>query len=219
MITNVTSATDTTAANAAMKSSLGLSSDDFMKLFVAQLQNQDPLQPQDPGQMLDQLSQLTTVQQSYNTNTALNNLLTAQNNSATMNSVSFIGKNVIANGNTVAFDGTDQASLQYNISVPTASSTVTISDASGNVVKTATLGAQGAGNLTYAWDGTGNNGNLLPAGAYNFAVNATSASGAAIVATTYTTGLVTGVDMSGATPMLNIGAASVALTDVLGVQG
>jgi len=202
-----------------MKSSLGLSSDDFMKLFVAQLQNQDPLQPQDPGQMLDQLSQMTMVEESYNNNTALSSLLAAQNNTATMNSFSFIGTNVIANGNAVAFDGTNQASLHYNLSVPTTSSTVTISDASGNVVKTAALGAQSAGNLTYAWDGTGTNGNLLPAGSYTFAIKSTSASGAAVAATTYTTGLVTGVDMSGATPMLNIGGASVALTDVIGVQG
>jgi len=155
MITNVSTTTSTAAANASMKSSLGLSSDDFMKLFVAQLQNQDPLQPQDPGQMLDQLSQMTMVEESYNNNTALSSLLAAQNNTATMNSVSFIGTNVIANGNAVAFDGTNQASLHYNLSVPTTSSTVTISDASGNVVKTAALGAQSAGNLTYAWDGTG----------------------------------------------------------------
>ncbi len=55
--------------------------------------------------MLDQLSQMSLVEQSYNNNTALNNLLTAQNNSTTMNSVSFIGKNVKANGNTASFDG------------------------------------------------------------------------------------------------------------------
>ena len=98
MVSSVTAVTDTTAAAAAMKSSMGLNKDDFMKLFVAQLQNQDPLSPQDPSSMLNQLSQMSLVEQSYNTNTALNSLLTAQNNSMGMNSISLIGKNITANG-------------------------------------------------------------------------------------------------------------------------
>jgi flagellar basal-body rod modification protein FlgD len=219
MITNVTSTTGTTTADAAMKQSLGLNKDDFMKLFIAQLQNQDPLAPQDPSAMLTQLSQMSMVEQSYNNNTALNNLLTAQNNSTTISSVSFIGKNIKANGNSAAFDGSSSTSMQYNLSVPASSATVMISDAAGNTVRTATLGAQTSGDSTYAWDGRDNSGTLLPAGAYSFAVNATSASGAAIAATTYTAGRVDGVNMSSGTPMLTIGAATVALTDVISVIG
>ena len=219
MITDVTSTTSTAATNAAIKSSLGLSPDDFLKLFVAQLQHQDPLAPQDPTTMMNQLSQMSLVQESYNNNTALNNLLTAQNNSAAINSVSFIGKNIIANGNAVAFNGSSPSSLQYSLSVPASSATVTISDASGNIVKTATLGAQTAGNSSFSWDGSNNSGTMAPAGAYTFAVNATSASGAAMTVTTYTTGLVDGVNIAGGTPKLTIGAASVALTDVIGIAG
>lgn len=219
MITNVTSTTDTTAAAAAMKKSTGMNKDDFMKLFIAQLQYQDPLKPQDPSAMLDQLSQLSLVEQSYNTNTSLNNLLTAQNNSQTMNSVSFIGKNVKANGNVAAFDGTTPASLQFNLSVPASSATVSITDASGRTVRTAAFGTLPKGDTTIAWDGRDNSGNLLPAGAYSFAVNATSANGAALAATTYTTGRIDGVNMSNGTPMLTIGAASVLLTDVISVTG
>jgi flagellar basal-body rod modification protein FlgD len=169
--------------------------------------------------MLDQLSQLSLVEQSYNNNTALNNLLTAQNNSITMNSVSFIGKNVKANGNIAAFDGTTPASLQFNLSVPASSGTVTISDAAGRTVKTATLGALATGDSAFAWDGRDNSGVLLPAGAYNFKVTATSASGAAIAVSTYTTGRIDGVNIANGTPMLTIGAAKVSLADVISVMG
>lgn len=202
-----------------MKKSTGMNKDDFMKLFIAQLQYQDPLKPQDPSAMLDQLSQLSLVEQSYNSNTALNKLLTAQNNSTTMNSVSFIGKDVKANGNAAAFDGTSPASLQFSLSVPSTSAVVTISDASGRAVRTASLGALAAGDTALTWDGRDNSGTLLPAGAYSFAVNATSASGSAIAATTYTTGRIDGVNLSSGTPMLTIGAASVLLTDVISVTG
>lgn len=219
MIGSVTSTTDTTAAAAAMKKSMGLNKDDFMKLFIAQLQYQDPLKPQDPSAMLDQLSQMSLVEQSYNSNTALNNLLTAQNNSMSMSSVSFIGKNVKANGNAVSFDGTSAASLQYNLPSAASTATVTISNAAGNVVRTATLGAQAAGDGSYSWDGKDNSGTTLSAGAYTFAVTAASSSGTAVTATTYTTGLISGVNLSGSTPSLTIGSTSVALTDVINVQG
>lgn len=218
MITNVTSTTDTSAAAAAMKSSTGMNKDDFMKLFIAQLQYQDPLKPQDPSAMLDQLSQLSLVEQSYNSTTALNNLLTAQNNSTTMNSVSFIGKNVKAIGNGASFDGASPASLQFSLSVPSSSSTVTISDASGRVVRTAAVGALSAGDSAFVWDGRDNSGVQLPAGAYNFAVQSVSASGANIAATTYTTGRIDGVNLSNGVPLLTIGALNVSLTDVISVM-
>jgi len=219
MITTVTSTTGTAAADAAMKQSLGMNKDDFMKLFIAQLQYQDPLKPQDASAMLDQLSQMTLVEQSYNNNTALNNLLTSQNNSTTMNSVSFIGKNVKAIGNSTAFDGSSPTTLQFSLSAPASSATVTITDAAGRTVRTATVGALATGDSTYAWDGRDNNGALLPAGAYNFAVSATSASGAAITATTYTNGRIDGVNLSNGTPMLTIGAVNVSLSDVISVMG
>jgi flagellar basal-body rod modification protein FlgD len=219
MVTSVTSASDTTAASAAMKKSMGMNKDDFMKLFIAQLKYQDPLKPQDPSAMLDQLSQLSLVEQSYNSNTALNNLLTAQNNSTTMNSVSFIGKNVKAYGNAAAFDGASPTALQFNLSVPASSGTVTITDAAGRTVRTATLGSLATGDSTFAWDGRNNSGQLLPAGAYNFAVSATSASGSTVVATTYTTGRIDGVAFVSGVPMLSIGGASVALADIISVMG
>ncbi len=190
-----------------------------MKLFIAQLQYQDPLKPQDPSAMLDQLSQLSLVEQSYNNNTALNNLLAAQNNNTTMNSVSFIGKDVKANGNSASFNGSAPVSLQFNLPVPTTSATIAISDASGRIVKTATLGEMAAGESSFVWDGRGNNGALLPAGSYRFAVQAASASGATVAATTYTTGRIDGITFTNGKPMLTIGGASVSMSDIISVKG
>jgi flagellar basal-body rod modification protein FlgD len=219
VVTSITSATDTSAAAAAMKKSMGMNKDDFMKLFIAQLQFQDPLKPQDPSAMLDQLSQLSLVEQAYNNNTALKDLLTAQNNSMSMTSVSFIGKDVKALGNSAAFDGSSATSLQFNLPASAASATVTISNASGTTVRTATLGSLAAGDASFSWDGRDSSGALLPAGAYTFSVSATSASGTAVAATTYTTGRIDGVNLSSGSPYLTIGATSVSLADVISVKG
>ena len=215
MVSTVTSTTDPAATAAAMKKSLGMNKDDFMKLFIAQLQYQDPLKPQDPSAMLDQLSQLSLVEQSYNSSTSLNNLLKAQNNSISLTAVSFIGKDVKANGNTTTFDGSTSTNLEFSLPQAAASGQVSIVDGSGHTVRTATLGSINAGENALSWDGRDNSGVLLPAGSYTFAVTATSASGSAIKATTYTTGKIDGVDLSGATPQLTIGFTSVTLSDVI----
>lgn len=219
MVTSVTSTTDTTAAAAAMKKTMGMNKDDFLKLFIAQLQYQDPLKPQDPTAMLDQLSQLSLVEQAYNNNTALSKLLTAQNNTLSMESVGFIGKNVKASGNSISFDGSSQASLQFNLAVPASTATVTISDSNGQVVRSATISSLSAGDTQIAWDGRDNSGALLSAGSYTFSVNATTATGSAVPATTYTTGKIDGVNLASGTPVLTMGAVSVPLTDVLSVTG
>jgi flagellar basal-body rod modification protein FlgD len=219
MITSVTSSVDNSSASDKMKKSFGMDSEAFLKLFVAQMQYQDPLKPQDSSAMLEQISQLTLVEQSYNSTAALKNLLAAQNNSVALNSATFIGGNVKANGTGINFDGSTSVSLQFNHSVPTTSGTVTITNSSGQVVRTATLGALSAGDNSLTWDGRDGSGNLLPAGAYNFTVKGTSASGTAVSATTYTTGRVDGVSFVNNTPTLSIGYVTVPITDVISVKG
>ncbi len=219
MVTSVTATTNTTSAADAMKQSLGMNKDDFMKLFIAQLQYQDPLKPQDPSAMLDQLSQLSLVEQSYNNNTALNNLLTAQNNSATLSSVSFIGKDVKASGNSVSFDGTTPVSMQYNLSGAVDSTQIMIRDTAGKVVRTTTTAALKQGDSASVWDGRDNNGNLLPAGAYSFSVNGTTAAGTSVLATTYSSGRIDGVSIVNGLPMLTVGSTSIAMSDIIRVKG
>ncbi len=218
MVGTVTATTDNSSTQAAMKKSMGMNKDDFMKLFIAQLKYQDPMKPQDPSEMLDQLSQLSLVEQSYNSNTALNNLLKAQNNSISLTAVSFIGKNVKANGNTASFDGTKPSPIEFTLSLPTAATELTISDASGKVVRSDSLGASKAGDKLYYWDGKDSNGALLPPGAYSYAIRAIDASGKVLPVTTFTAGKVDGVDLSGSSPLLSIGATTVQLSDVKSIE-
>jgi flagellar basal-body rod modification protein FlgD len=65
----------------------GLTTDDFMKLFLAQLQNQDPTKPMDDSQMLSQLSQMSMIQTFENLQKTLSGAQLAQ-------SSALIGKHV-----------------------------------------------------------------------------------------------------------------------------
>ena len=218
MIPNVTSTTSaaaaTTAADAAMKQSTGMDKNDFLTLFVTQLQNQDPLNPQDSSQFIGQLAQLTQVEQAYNTNTNLETLIAQGNNSSTLSTLSMIGKQVQAPGSQVNLQSGTPTSINFSLAQAANQVSVAIQDATGATVKTITSGATNAGAGSVAWDGTNDSGTQLASGAYTFTVSAQDASGNAVTTSPLVVGTVTGVDMSGTSPMLDIGNVKVNLTDV-----
>lgn len=213
-----TTATSSTAASDAMKKSVGMNKDDFLKMFIAQLQNQDPLAPQDPTAMLGQLAQLTQVEQSYNTAAALEKLLMSQDNSLAMTSVALIGKEVQAVGSQVALNGADPVSLSYQMPATTSSTTLKITNAAGVTVKTVDMGNVNSGTGKYEWDGKDGQGNQLPAGAYSFSITGTGANGTTQTATTYTTGKADGVRFDNGTAYVTIGPVSVPFVNVTSVK-
>ncbi len=215
-VNDVTSTTTTAAAQ--MKETLGMNKDDFLKLFITQLQYQDPLAPQDTTAMLGQLAQLTQVEQAYNNTAALEKLLLSQDSSLAMGAVSLIGKQVSADGNQINFNGSDSSIVSYQASSALSDTTMTISDASGKVVRTIALGAVEAGDKTYQWDGKDGQGSLLPAGAYTYEVSGTNALGQKQQAYTMTTGTVDGVVFYNGIAYVTIGEVTTPLSTVLTVK-
>jgi len=220
MITNIagTAAVGTAAADSAMKQATGMDMDSFLTLFVTQLKNQDPLNPQDSSQFVTQLAQISQVQQAYNTNTNLTSLLNQGGNSMTVASVSLIGKQVEASGSQVSLQSGSSAAINFSLAGAANQVNVSVKDSTGATVKTLSGGAMAAGTGSLAWDGTNTAGTALPSGAYSFSVSATDASGKSVTSNPLIRGVVSGVDMSGATPMLNIGNLEINLTDVTSVS-
>ncbi|MGC3966691.1 MAG: flagellar hook capping FlgD N-terminal domain-containing protein [Pirellulales bacterium] len=69
-----------------------LAIEDFIKLMVTELQNQDPLNPMDNAQILQQMSQMQSIQSTQKLNTTLDSVLLGQNLS---NAGSLIGKTIV----------------------------------------------------------------------------------------------------------------------------
>src|SRR3954469_14438548 len=90
-IANTTSANQSTGTQSVVDPKSLLDKDDFLKLFVAQLQHQDPMSPMDNDQMVAQMSQLSTVEQL--TNMASANAVMAQTQ-AQSSAVALIGRTV-----------------------------------------------------------------------------------------------------------------------------
>lgn len=220
MSTTITGTTSTISSYAAdsMKKSIGMDKDDFLKLFMEQLKHQDPLSPQDPTEFLGQLAQLTQLEQAYNSSATLEKLLAAQDNSMALTSVALIGKKVSALGTQAAFDGTNPSAISYQMPSATSSTSITITNASGQSLRKIDLGDVKAGNGSYEWDGKDGQGNLLPAGAYNFNVSGANALGNQQFATTYTTGKADGIRFENGMAYVTIGAVSVPFADVKTVK-
>jgi flagellar basal-body rod modification protein FlgD len=103
----------------------------------------------------------------------------------------FIGKEVSAAGNTTYLS--DTADINYALTRDAASVELSILGPQGGIVWSKNIGAQGAGEYTYAWDGYDFNGSPLPKGTYTFKVDALDSSGMTVGATSISTGSVTGV--------------------------
>jgi flagellar basal-body rod modification protein FlgD len=147
------------------------SQDRFLKLLVTQLKNQDPLNPMDNAQVTSQLAQINTVAGIEKVNTTLGTLLGAYNDSQAMQAAALIGKTVLVPGSGLELAG-GKGFGGVNLSSAADQVTVTITDASGNVVRTESLGAQDAGIMDFSWDGKTATGSTAPSGTYKFTIEA-----------------------------------------------
>ena len=217
--TATSAAATTKSASDYMKQTTGLNKDDFMKLFVAQMKNQDPLAPQDSSAMVAQLAQITQVEQSYNANTNLKSLLSAINSSSNMSAASFIGKTVMAQGSQVNLTPGSPAQINFNLASAANQVQVQIQDSNGRTVRTLTSGTAPAGDGSLAWDGKDNNGVALPAGQYSFSVAGLAADGSSFSGTPLIKAVVDGLKMVQGVTVLTAGGIDVPLANVTAIKG
>jgi flagellar basal-body rod modification protein FlgD len=177
----------------------------FLQLLVTQLQNQDPLNPMDNSEITSQLAQISTVTGVNNLNTSIQQLVTANNTSQGLAATNMIGHSVLIPGSGMTL-ANGQAVFGANISAAASDVTVSIKDASGNVVHNIDLGAQPAGVLALGWDGTTDSGAAAPAGSYTFTVNAVQGT-TEVPSTALSSATVLGVTMGANGPTLNLGSA------------
>lgn len=163
------------ATNTQAMASLGSNLNDFLKMLMTQLQNQDPTQPLDTNQFTSQLVEFASVEQQINANTNLTTLIQLTQGSQMLQAGALVGKQVEAQSASLALQG-GSATLDLH---PAASGpvTVAISSPSGVVLRTAQVQAS-SGGTGWSWNGMTSGGQALPDGTYKVAV--TDANGAAV---------------------------------------
>lgn len=203
--------TDTTAA--ATSGALAGTQSEFLKLFMAQLQNQDPLDPQNGADMVAQLAQFSSVEQQTETNEKLTDLTSAAAAQSSASLSNLVGRTCTASADSISIaSGATGSPPPLNISsdTPTVGATLTISDSNGKTVRTMTI-PDGTTSTTLNWDGNTDAGTAAPAGDYTVSVNA-GKSNAAISASWQ--GRVDGIQMTSAGARLRMGDILFAPSDV-----
>ena len=211
-----TPSTPTSDSTTNAASELSGNFDTFLTLLTTQLQNQDPLSPMDSTQFTQQLVEFSQVEQQINTNSNLNTLITQGQSQSGAYAASYLGRQVTLTNGQAALEG-GQADWNYDLSGPSAATTLTVTDSTGKVVFN-TAGANTPGVSDFAWNGEDNNGNQLPDGAYTLTVAAQASDGSAVTTAVKSTGTVSEVDMTSGTPQLMIGSLSVPLANISAVS-
>ncbi len=200
---------------AADKTTMG--KDDFLKLFVAQLENQDPLSPMESTDFTAQLAQFSSLEQATNTNQKLDYLLLYQSSMNNAQAVNFIGSMVKASGNALSVTEGEASRIQFDLATNAEDVNVYIYDSSNTLVKVIPAGALDKGEQTIEWDGTDENGQTVSDGTYTFEVSARDISGNTVAASTFMTLKVTGATFKDGNAFLLAGDIEISMSDVLEV--
>ncbi|MBP6217513.1 MAG: flagellar hook assembly protein FlgD [Oligoflexales bacterium] len=151
--------------------------DEFLQLFVAQLQNQDPLNPKDGTDMASQLAQFNGLEQMLNVNKTLERMETAGQSDKQIQFVNYLDKEVSVDKGLIRLDGQQMSKAYLNLKSPINGALVDIKDGSGAVVYTKPLNGLVAGEHELAWDGLSSDGKKLGDGLYSVEVSQEDAQG------------------------------------------
>ena len=177
-ISSVTAA-NVTATSETSLSQLGQDYETFLGLLVAQIQNQDPLEPMDATQFVSQIATLTQVEQSVNMNAQLEQLRSSLALTASMSEASLIGRTVSVPADTINLHAVGMpVAFGYELEGTASTVGAVITDASGNVVRTIEQLPTTTGVINeVVWDGLDAYGQPAPAGTYRMSLTAEDATG------------------------------------------
>lgn len=205
---------------------------EFLQLLITQLNNQDPLNPQDGAAFVAELAQFSSVEQLTNINSTLGNyggqidalkeliaelgagIGTGQPGSQLGSASNLIGRVVEFRGNHAAWDGSEAVTFGYDLDNAATDARVIVRDSEGNLVREINLGDLEANEHSFTWDGTNNAGEPVAPGTYTFEVVATGADGDAFHVPTYMRGYVDRINFGQDGMQLRIGGRTISMDDV-----
>lgn len=155
---------DDKSGNKGDKQSIG--HEDFLKLMLTQLKNQDPMNPQDTEQMMGQIAQFTTASGVNELKSQFQEFFEHMRSDQSLRAAQLIGREVLTERDAghLPQEGDFEAILQLDSSA--SNLTVEIANENGERVHREQLGQVAEGEHPYVWDGTNENGQRLPQGEY-----------------------------------------------------
>ena len=193
-LNQILSANASVSAGAADETSSAGTEDRFLKLLVAQMNNQDPLNPLDNAQVTSQLAQINTVRGIEKLNDQMAKLTASSGVNSAMDAIGLIGRQVLAAGSGfergAATAGTTR--LGFELAAAADAVQIDIADAAGATIFSKTLSGTPAGQHVFEWNGLDSQGKAAAPGSYLLKVSA-AAAGNVVKSTAMTPAAVLGI--------------------------
>jgi flagellar basal-body rod modification protein FlgD len=220
MIDSVTSTSSYTSGDFGDVASKELGQEAFLKLLVAQLEHQDPLEPKENSEFVAELAQFSSLEQTIGINDRLDQLALQNQGLANSQVVGLVGHKATVRGNMVTVDGTGLGTpIAFELSGDATSTKVTIANQYGEVVRTIDVGERSAGYVQIQWDGRSDAGTVQPEGAYAVSVSTENENGAPVGVSQETSSVVDAVSFDKGYPVLHLtNGAAVPVSDLLRVE-
>nr|WP_314584050.1 flagellar hook assembly protein FlgD [uncultured Pseudomonas sp.] len=184
-----------------------LGKDSFLQLLVTQMQNQNPLDPQDNSEFVAQLAQFSSLETMQNLSTSVDAIGGMYQSSQALQASSLVGRSVIVDSGSTSVDTAKGMTGQVVLPSTSTTTSVNVYDSTGTIVRTIDLGEQKAGNASFTWDGKDDAGQTLATGNYSFKATG-SLDGTNTGLTTYLPATVTSVTMGSAGTSMTLNLAN-----------
>ena len=152
----------------------------FLKLLVAQLKNQDPLEPMADVEFVSQLTQFSNLEQVMKTNTKLDELSVATGAQVSSQAINMVGRTVIVPGDHLSLAAEGEAEMKIQVPSTMVGGEINITDKDGQLVRRISLNASAPGTARAVWDGLDMNGDRAPEGTYRVSGTGVSPDGSEV---------------------------------------
>ncbi len=143
-----------------------LGQSEFLELMIAQLNNQDPMKPLENGDFIAQMAQFSAVTGLTKLQESFDGLAMSLQSNQALQASSLVGRTVTVPSGTGTLPEGGTLSGMVDLDSSSGDLTITIQDASGQVMRRLELGPQQAGDVYFNWDGITDSGSQAQAGRY-----------------------------------------------------
>lgn len=216
-INNINANTSAAFSQQGARRSGDLGQQEFLQLLVAQMRNQDPINPLDGAEFASQLAQFNSVEQLINVNSSISKLQESHNvmSSSLTNSmaVSLTGKQVRAIGDQVHLASGQSAGIQYKLADSATEVEIVIRNSSGAEVRREVIQGAPSGENGWVWDGRNHAGDRMSDGNYQVEINAKNGNGK-VNSLSYLEGVASKVRYSGRGVYLTVNNVEIPISDI-----
>jgi|AntRauTorcE11897_2_1112592.scaffolds.fasta_scaffold01668_11 flagellar basal-body rod modification protein FlgD len=150
------------------KGSNELGKDEFMKLLITQMENQDPLKPTDNTEYIAQLAQFSSLEGISNMSSSLEQFGTQLQSTQALQASTLVGRSVQVLANSTELEEGKPVKGTIELEESASDVSVAVYTGGGEYIGDIALGSREKGDVAFEWDGLDTEGNPFPPGPYQF---------------------------------------------------